>query len=127
MEVYVGTDIVAISRVRALIDGGASRFLTRWFTTQEIDYCRSKAHPERHFAARLAAKEAVFKALDIDSGSSVPWSHISILAIPGRAPEVQLTGDIEEHASRRGTYVIRVSLSHCVDYATATAVITCGS
>ncbi len=124
MKIGVGTDIVPVARVAALIDGGSSRFLERWFTSNEIDYCQSKAHPEQHFAARLAAKEAVFKALGLDSRTTVPWLEIAIVATSGSSPDVELSGDLEQHAVRRGVDDVRVSLSHCADYATATAVST---
>jgi holo-[acyl-carrier protein] synthase len=96
-----------------------SRF-ERWFTPAERDYCRSKAHPEQHFAARLAAKEAVFKALGLSGHMEVPWNQIEIRSTPRAQPTVLLHGNLGEFAARRGV-VVRVSLSHCDDYATATA------
>ena len=59
----VGTDIVAVGRIAALMHDSGTTFLERWFTPREIDYCSSKAVPSRHFAARFAAKEAVVKSL----------------------------------------------------------------
>ena len=55
----VGTDIVEIER----FEGLKPAFFERIFTPAEIAYCRSKARPAQHFAARFAAKEAGVKAL----------------------------------------------------------------
>ena len=61
--VGTGTDIVSVARIAALYRTAGDRFLRRWFTDDEIDYCTSRARPELHLAARMAAKEAVLKAL----------------------------------------------------------------
>jgi holo-[acyl-carrier-protein] synthase len=72
-----GTDIVAIDRIAALVDSYGQRFLNRWFTAGEIEYCMAKAAPSRHLAARLAGKEAVVKALPPWDGP-LPWRSIEI-------------------------------------------------
>lgn len=122
MHLGVGTDIVAVSRVARLISEGGARFLQRWFTPQEVAYCSGKAHPEQHFAGRLAAKEAVFKALGADSQGAVPWRDLAIEDHPHRAPTVRLSGELLELATSLGVDTVRVSLAHCEDYATATAI-----
>ncbi|MDN5744918.1 MAG: holo-ACP synthase [Nocardioidaceae bacterium] len=122
MPIGIGTDIVLVSRVTRLVGDGGTRFLERWFTPEEIAYCRSKAHPERHFAGRLAAKEATFKALGGDSERAVPWLSLAIVDNPRGAPSVRLSGDLSVHARRLGIDTVKVSLAHCEDYATATAI-----
>jgi holo-[acyl-carrier protein] synthase len=121
MQGEVGTDIVAVSRIAALIRNGGQAFLERWFTAREIDYCSGKAVPSRHFAARLAAKEAVLKALPMPWDGPLPWRSIEILNGPRGAPVVSLSGAIFDAAARAGVGEIKVSLSHCDEYATAVA------
>jgi len=120
----VGTDIVAVPRIAALIRARGATFLERWFTTREIDYCSRKAVPSRHFAARFAAKEAVVKALPVAWDGPLPWRSIEIIADPRGAPSVILTGAILDAATRAGLGDIRMSLSHCDEYATAIALVT---
>lgn len=119
----IGTDIVAVARVTALMDARGMAFLQRWFTAREIGYCRARAVPGRHFAARLAAKEAVLKALPIAWDGPLPWRSIEIANDPGGAPTVSLSGAIGRAAASAGVSGIRVSLSHCDQYATATALV----
>jgi len=123
----VGTDIVTVPRIETLIRDRGSAFLNRWFTAHEIDYCSAKAVPSRHFAARFAAKEAVLKALPVEWDGPLPWRSIEIISQPGGAPSVRLHGALLAAASRAGTSEISVSLSHCDEYATATALVTATS
>jgi phosphopantetheinyl transferase (holo-ACP synthase) len=41
----------------------SAHFLSRNFTSSEIEYCRSRPDPSASFAGRWAAKEAVIKAM----------------------------------------------------------------
>jgi holo-[acyl-carrier protein] synthase len=119
----VGTDIVAVARIAALMRDRGPAFLNRWFTVREIDYCSVKAVPSRHFAARLAAKEAVLKALPMPWDGPLPWRSIEIVHDPRGAPSVRLSGAILDAATEAGVGEIRVSLSHCGEYAVATALV----
>lgn len=104
-------------------DGGVA-FLERWFTAREIDYCFGKAMPSRHFAARFAAKEAVVKALPVAWDGPLPWQSIEISNDPHGGPSVSLSGAILDAATKAGVGEIKVSLSHCDEYATAVALVT---
>jgi holo-[acyl-carrier protein] synthase len=123
MRQTVGTDIVAVPRIAALIDARGTAFLRRWFTAREIGYCSGKAVPSRHFAARLAAKEAVLKAVPIVWDGPLPWRSIEIVTDSRGAPSVRLCDAFLLAATRAGVGEISVSLSHCDQYATATALV----
>jgi holo-[acyl-carrier protein] synthase len=118
-----GTDIVGVARVARLVDEGGQEFLRRWFTPAEIAYCSAKARPSLHFAARLAAKEAVVKALRVPWDGPIPWRDIEVTHDERGAPRVRLSGRILRSAERQDVCSIEVSLSHCEEYATATAVV----
>lgn len=76
----VGIDVVDVSRVARLLDTSGDRFVRRWFSPEEIAQCQSQQDPERAFAARLAAKEAVWKALRLDGWlGTVPWRLVTIV------------------------------------------------
>ena len=96
----VGTDIVAVGRIAALMRDRGAAFLERWFTAREIDYCSSKAVPSRHFAARFAAKEAVAKALPVAWDGPLPWRSIEIVNDPRGAPSVSLSGAVLRRRGR---------------------------
>jgi holo-[acyl-carrier protein] synthase len=116
-----GTDIVSVARMARLVRTGGDRFLQRWFTGAEIAYCTSMARPELHLAARMAAKEAVVKALHGPVDGPVPYARIEITRGDDGAPGVVLSGDVLAFARGRGVGPIHVSMSHCDEYAVAVA------
>ncbi len=117
----IGTDIVAINRIKQAMER-RERFLTRVFTPTELSYCLARGNPTASLAARFAAKEAVFKALGpLQSGGS--WQEIEITIDDGRRPKVRLLGKLAEQAGGGGVTGIMVSLSHEREYAVAFAVV----
>src|SRR5262245_36413029 len=59
----IGVDLVEVSEAQRLLDRWGERLLRRVLTEQEQAYVLRNASPAKHLAARLAAKEAVYKAL----------------------------------------------------------------
>lgn len=120
MEIYTGTDIIETDRIKDAIK--SDTFIKKIFTEKEIEYCESKKDPARiqSYAARFAAKEAIFKAiskvLPIDYG--MEWKSIEILKEETGRPYVNLKIDNKKKQNLK----IDVSLSHIKDYAVATAV-----
>lgn len=122
MTLRVGTDIVSVERLTRLIEAGGARFLGRWFTDEEITYCTGKATPAMHFAARVAAKEAVLKVLRSQWDGPMRWREITVVNDGGGVPSVELAGRIRQEAARLGVSTLALSMSHCEAYATATVV-----
>lgn len=118
----VGTDIIEIDRVAGLMERDEDGFLGRWFTSGERAYCASRSHPAAHFAARLAAKEAVAKAVRWQWDGPVPWRDIEVYHLDDGAPAVRLTGRLAADAETAGVREIQISLSHSRCHATAIAV-----
>lgn len=123
MHSGIGTDIVEVRRIDALIQNRGAAFLERWFTAREIAYCSAKAVPSRHFAARFAGKEAVVKALPIAWEGPLPWRSIEIINNARGVPSVDLSGPLLDAVASAGVGDVSVSLSHCGEYATAVAVV----
>lgn len=118
----LGTDITEISRIADMLAKHGEQFLTRVFTSGERDYCAGKKESAQHFAGRWAAKEAVMKALGTGWGEGVSWTDIEVCLLVSGRPVVRLTGGANEVAQRLGIGEVLISISHCRDYAMATAV-----
>ena len=92
------------------------------FTDEEVKYCESKSERTKyqHYAARFAAKEAVFKAISplLKNKYEIGWKNIEILKDENDRPFVNLL-DIEIK-----NLEIDVSLSHVKNTAVATAIAT---
>lgn len=63
MIVGIGTDIVAIARMRQLWERHGERGMEKILAPGERDACRRSPDPSRFMAKRFAAKEALGKAL----------------------------------------------------------------
>jgi holo-[acyl-carrier protein] synthase len=122
MKLSTGIDIISVERVRALMEKSGERFLRRWFCSEEIEYCRSKARPGQHYAARLAAKEAAVKALGHGWRDGILLSDIAVTIGPSGAPRLQLAGRARQIAEESGIEELHVSLSHCTQYAVASVI-----
>lgn len=114
----IGTDVVEIARLERAVGRWGERFLARIFTDTEIAYCRAKREPLRHFAGRLAAKEAVYKALGLHWSGPFSWRMIEITTAASGAPEVLLHNVAGEGTEEKN---IAVSISHEGEVAVAVA------
>ncbi|MFW5973571.1 MAG: holo-ACP synthase [Bacteroidota bacterium] len=114
----IGTDVVEIARLERAVDRWGERLLTRVFTDSEIAYCRGKREPLRHFAGRLAAKEAVYKALGLRWSGPFSWRMIEIGRSESGAPEVLLHNGAGEGTEGKN---LAVSISHEGEVAVAVA------
>jgi holo-[acyl-carrier protein] synthase len=120
--VGLGVDLVEIERVRRLIDMRGDRAMARLFTDGERTYAAYRVDPARHFAARIAAKEAAFKALaGNDLARGIGWREIEVFARPDGGPLIRLHGRAERRAAELGVTRVLVSISHTD--ATAAAVV----
>lgn len=112
MDFAVGCDIEKISRFEDKINN--SFFLNEIFTDNEQQYCLSKAKPAQHLAARFCGKEAVVKALHGLNIRNIYYKDIEIINNDEGVPQVSI-------AKLSEPLQIKISLSHCKDYATANA------
>jgi holo-[acyl-carrier protein] synthase len=119
----IGIDLIETARVRRTVDRFGERFFGRVFTPGEIKYCKSMKHPDRHFAARFAAKEAVSKCFGTGIGRDLGWKDVEILRDKRGKPSVKLHGNGLALARRMKVKKIFVSLSHTELYGSAMAVI----
>lgn len=121
MKITCGIDIIEIERIKDSIENTNNKFLDRVYTKNEIEYCESKkAQKYQHYAARFAAKEAVFKALSerIEDKYSICWKDIEIINNSQGKPYVNLVSNYDKEIEQ-----IDLSMSHCKEYAVANVVI----
>lgn len=117
MQITCGTDIIEINRIKKSIEELGEKFLNRIYTQKEIEYCESKKGQKyQHYAARFAAKEAIFKAIskDLNDKYEIGWKDMEILNDKQGRPQVKIKGVQKEN--------IDISISHCKDYAVAMVV-----
>ncbi len=114
-DLYIGTDIVDVERIKASIDNYQTRFINRVFSIEEQEYCNSKSIPEMHYAGRFAAKEAIIKALKSGGFTQLfNLNDIKIINCSDGSPHVELGFDYKGE--------IKVSISHTQTHAVAFAI-----
>ena len=121
MKFNCGTDIIEIKRIQDSIESLGDRFINKIYTENEIDYCESKKNQKyQHYAARFAAKEAIFKAISdkLDSKFDMDWKDVEIINNVNGKPFVNFIN--KEIKDLEG---IDISISHCREYATANVVV----
>lgn len=122
MKITCGTDIIEIERIKDSIESLGDRFLNRVYTDNERAYCDGKkAQKYQHYAARFAAKEAVFKAISVQLNDkySICWKDIEIKNDDNGRPMVNVIGINTDNIKQ-----IDISISHCKQYATANVVVS---
>jgi holo-[acyl-carrier protein] synthase len=109
----IGFDLVEIERVERMLDGKGDRMLDRLFTADEVAYARARARPAMHLAARLAAKEAAFKALaGTDEARLIGWREVEVVPREGHAPTLVFHGRADARARELVIQHVWLSLSH---------------
>ncbi len=113
MIVGVGFDLVAIARVEQMLARKEQRALDRLFTAQEQRYALARARPAMHLAARLAAKEAAFKALTgSDEAKLIGWKEAEVVRGDEGPPVLHFTGRAAARAAELGVTRVHLTLSH---------------
>lgn len=123
MILGLGTDLVAVDRVRSALERHGERFSERVLTASEQALCRFRSDPALCVAARFAAKEAAAKALGTGIGQGVRLKDLEVVRESGQPPQLRLHGRAAAVAAELGILRTHLSLSDEPGYALATVVV----
>jgi holo-[acyl-carrier protein] synthase len=121
--IAVGTDILKIERIEAVVERLGDKFVQRILTPVECEEYAASNQPNRLLAKRFAAKEAVAKALGTGIGRGVSWQDIQLVHNEQGAPQIILSGGARRAAQARGADRVEISLADEADYVVAFAVL----
>ena len=82
MEIRTGVDIIEVNRIKESIEQIGQVFVDRIFTEKEQEYCeKTNKMKYQHYAARFAAKEAIFKAVStlLDDKFDISWQNAEVV------------------------------------------------
>lgn len=116
----IGIDIIEIERIKNAVNKN-NKFLDRNFTKAEIEYFKSKNFRYESIAGNFAAKEAISKSL----GTGIrgfALRDIEILRDELGKPIVKTYNNLEKMCIDYNVKEIKVSISHCKEYAVANAI-----
>ncbi len=118
-----GTDIIEIKRIENSI-ARTKAFVNKIFTEREQAYCKAKkAGIFQSYAARYAAKEAVFKALGTGYRYGMAFKDIEVINNELGKPEVVVHGKVKDFVQEYKVTRIHLSLSHVKEMALAFVVL----
>lgn len=112
---------IDLLELRTLTASELDDFIGGWLTTHEQSQLNRK-DDARHLAGRIAAKEAVSKALGTGFNDRVSWHDIEVLQEESGRPVVRLTGGAAVAAAELGIRRVLVSISHTDRAAVASAI-----
>ena len=115
--VGTGIDIIEIQRLQKALDRWGEDFLKHIFNEEEIAYAKDKKFPAQHYAARFAAKEAVYKAFG--DNRTLSWKDMTIVNDENGKPHCRL-----KNKNIKGEVEVLISISHTKNHAIANAIIT---
>jgi holo-[acyl-carrier protein] synthase len=92
MIIGVGTDLLDIRRVAAVLERFGDRFAKRLFTDIERARARRRPDPAAVYAQCYAAKEACSKALGTGMRQGVFWRDMGVENLSSGKPYLVLTG-----------------------------------
>ena len=122
--VGVGIDLVDTARIERMLVSKGDRVVRRLLTESERAYVRTMISPARHIAARIAAKEATYKALQALPGARpVGWQDLEVVRDTEGRPAMQLGGLAQRLADQFGPLRIELSLTHSDSAAAAVVVV----
>lgn len=113
MVIGLGFDLVDIERVVRMLERDGDRLTSRVLTEGEREYCARMASPAVHMAARLAAKEAAYKALSGSSDArSIGWREVEVTHDAHRRPILALHGRAIIRAAELGVSRTLLTMTH---------------
>jgi holo-[acyl-carrier protein] synthase len=122
--VGVGIDLVDLERIRALLADKGEHAMTRLFSENERQYLATRRDATGHAAARIAAKEAVYKAMQALPGArGVGWREIEVARDGEGRPAILLHGLAAQVSKQQGGLRIQISLTHSAVSAGAIAIV----
>lgn len=116
----VGIDIVDLEEFRGRL---SDELIAELYLPQEISYARTQVRSWENFAARLAAKEATFKALGAGLSQGLRWRDVEVCKQASGQVTLELHGKALERAQSQGVTELHLSLSHARHSAIATVVV----
>ncbi len=120
MIIGLGIDMVDLDVFRKRL---SEELIAEIFLPDEIKYCRTQHRYWENFGARLAAKEAVFKALDAGLAQGLRWHDVEVIRTADGPVSLALSGAARTRADELRIDRSFISLSHCRDAALAVALL----
>lgn len=120
----IGIDLVDIARIEKMVKSKGQRVIKKLLTDREQAFVATLHAPARAIAARIAAKEAAYKALQsLPDARAVGWQDLEVLRHADGRPVLRLHNLADKLAQTYGPLEIHLSLTHSDTTAAAVALL----
>ncbi|MCV9880218.1 holo-ACP synthase [Brenneria izbisi] len=119
----LGTDIVEVARIAAVIERSGERLARRILTDREWTQYQQHQQPIRFLAKRFAAKEAAAKAFGTGIRDGLAFSQFEVFNDEQGKPCLRFLDRAAELAERMGVKYVHLTLADERRYACATVII----
>ncbi|MBU9848201.1 holo-ACP synthase [Rahnella ecdela] len=119
----LGTDIVEISRIEAVIERSGDRLAKRILCANEWAVYQQHQQPVRFLAKRFAVKEAAAKALGTGIRNGLAFEQFEVVNDALGKPGLVFHARAAEMAAQMGVKSVHVTLADERRYACATVII----
>ncbi|AHG19081.1 4'-phosphopantetheinyl transferase [Chania multitudinisentens RB-25] len=119
----LGTDIVEIARIDAVVERRGERLARRVLSQGEWEVYQQHQQPVRFLAKRFAVKEAAAKAFGTGIRNGLAFNQFEVFSDGLGKPNIRLHGHAAELAQKMGVVSIHVSLADERRYACATVIL----
>ncbi|MDA3134386.1 holo-ACP synthase [Atlantibacter hermannii] len=119
----LGTDIVEIARIEAVISRSGDRLAKRVLSANEWAQYQAHQQPVRFLAKRYAVKEAAAKAFGTGIRNGLAFNQFEVFNDELGKPGLRLWDEALQLAQRMGVAAVHVTLSDERHYACATVII----
>ena len=117
-----GIDVVKVAGIKEELESANKRWAEQFCSPAEREQADAPPVHYRYYAGRFAGKEAVVKALGTGFAGDITWRGIEILRREHGAPYVRLSNEVLTFADGLGITDWFISISHCDEIATASAI-----
>lgn len=121
----LGTDIVEIARIEAVIARSGDRLAQRVLCASEWALYQAHQQPARFLAKRFAVKEAAAKAFGTGIRNGLAFDQFEVLNDALGKPLVRFHEAAEQLAQQMGVKFVHVTLADERRYACATVILEC--
>lgn len=119
----LGTDIVEIARIEAVISRSGDRLAQRVLSENEWAQYQAHQQPVRFLAKRFAVKEAAAKAFGTGIRNGLAFNQFEVFNDALGKPRLRLREEAERLAAQMGVTALHVTLADERHYACATVII----
>jgi holo-[acyl-carrier protein] synthase len=116
-----GIDVVDLSRIGKIVSRDED-FVQGWFSDREILRLWERRFRVEDIGERIAAKEAVVKALGTGFSGDVSWQDIEVDTLSCGSTKIVLSGGALNAAQSLGVTNLVVSISHTASLAMASVI-----